>query len=232
MDSRERYTAPEVMLRAMLDGMQNGLWTALPGSVVSFDPDTVTVVVQPSIAGSILQQDGTRKAVNLPVITDVPVCFPRGGGCTLTFPIAAGDECLIVFASRAIDAWAQSGGVQPASDARKHDLSDAFAIVGPQSQANKISNISTDTTQLRSNDGSTYVELDAVGQILNFKAPGGFNFDGPTAHFTGAVTVDETITATDDITSTSGDVVATGISLINHVHPGVQSGSSTTGPAE
>lgn len=232
MDSRERYSQPEVMLRAMLDGMQNGLWTALPGSVVSFDADKVTVVVQPSIAGSIVQQDGTRKAVNLPVITDIPVCFPRGGGCTLTFPIKAGDECLIVFASRAIDAWAQSGGVQPASDQRKHDLSDAFAIVGPQSQAHKISGISTSKTQLRSDDGSTYVELDPSGQIVNVKAPGGMTIDAPTLHLTGDMTCDKTITASDDITSTGGDVVATGISLINHVHPGVTSGGATTGPAE
>ena len=232
MDARERYSSPEVTLRALLDGMRNALWTALPGSVVSFDADKVTVVVQPAIGGTVIQPDGSRKAVNLPVITDIPVCFPRGGGCTLTFPIAAGDECLIVFASRAIDAWAQSGGVQPPSDARRHDLSDAFAIVGPQSQANKISNISTSKTQLRSDDGATYVELDATGQIVNITAPGGMTIDAPTVHFTGAVSVDETVTAQQDITSTSGDCLATGISLIHHVHSGVSPGGSTTGPAE
>ena len=29
--------------------------------------------------------------------------FPGGGGFALTFPVAAGDECLVVFASRCID---------------------------------------------------------------------------------------------------------------------------------
>jgi phage baseplate assembly protein gpV len=76
------------------------------------------------------------------------------------------------------------------------------------------------------------VELDAEGQLVNFTAPGGMTIDAPTVHFTGAVSVDETVTAQDDITSTGGDVVATGISLINHVHPGVTSGGATTGPAE
>jgi hypothetical protein len=84
---------------------------------------------------------------------DVPVIFPRGGGCTLTFPVKAGDECLLIFADRCIDFWWQNGGVQKPVDLRMHDLSDAFAIVGPQSQAHKISGISTSAAQLRTDDG-------------------------------------------------------------------------------
>jgi hypothetical protein len=232
MDSRERYGSPEVMLRAMLDGMRNSLWTALPGSVVSFDADKVTAVVQPAIGGTIVQQDGTRKAVNLPVLTDVPVCFPRGGGCTLTFPVKAGDECLIVFASRAIDAWAQSGGVQPPSDTRRHDLSDAFAIVGPQSQAHKIGSISTSKAQLRSDDGSTFIELDPAGQIVKVTAPGGINLNGVTIDSSGNVSAPAKITAADDIKSTSGDVVATSVHLKTHVHTGVTSGGAVSGPPQ
>lgn len=211
------------MLRTMLAALQNKIWTALPGVVVSFDADAVTAVVQPGIGGSVTQQDGSQVPVNLPVLTDVPVVFPRGGGCTLTFPVEEGDECLIVFACRSIDAWAQSGGVQPATDARRHDLSDAFAIVGPMSQANKISGISSSTTQLRSDDGSTFVELDPSGQIVNVTAPGGMTITTPTLHITGDVSVDKTVTATTD-------VVGGSISLKNHAHSAVQSGSGTSGP--
>lgn len=225
MDSRERYDDQEVMLRTMLGGLQHGIWTALPGSIVSFDADAVTASVQPGVAGVITGQDGATSTANLPVLTDVPVVFPRGGGCTLTFPVAAGDECLIVFACRSIDAWAQSGGVQPPSNARKHDLSDAFAIIGPMSQANKISGISTSTTQLRSNDGSTFVELDPTGQVVNVTAPGGMTITTPTLHITGDVNVDKTVTATTD-------VVGGGISLKTHVHTGVTSGSSASGPPQ
>lgn len=223
MDSRERYDDPEVMLRAMLAGLQSMVWTALPGAIVSFDAEAVTAVVQPGIAGVVSTQDGKTKSVNMPVLVDVPVVFPRGGGCTLTFPVAAGDECLIVFASRAIDGWAQSGGVQTPSDSRKHALSDAIVILGPQSQANKISGISTSTTQLRSDDGSTYVELDATGQVLNFVAPGGCNFTTPEATFSGKITAQE------NIASTNGDVLAGTVSLKNHVHTNVTSGTSLSG---
>jgi hypothetical protein len=177
------------------------------------------------VSGQVRQQDGSTQTVSLPVLTDVPVVFPRGGGCTLTFPVAAGDECLIVFASRSIDAWSQSGGVQKPVDARRHDLSDAFVILGPQSQAHKISGISTSKTQLRSNDGSTFVELDPAGQIVNVTAPGGMTITTPTLHITGNVNVDKTVTATTD-------VVGGGKSLKSHVHTGVTSGSGTSGPPQ
>jgi hypothetical protein len=49
----------------------------------------------------------------------------------------------VIFADRCIDFWWQNGGVQEPVDDRVHDLSDAFCIVGPQSQAQKISGIST-----------------------------------------------------------------------------------------
>jgi hypothetical protein len=225
MDSRERYDDPEVMLRAMLGGLQQGIWTALPGAIGSFDAATATASVQPGVAGTITGQDGSPSTVNLPVLMDVPVVFPRGGGCTLTFPVAAGDECLIVFACRAIDAWSQSGGVQPPSNARKHDLSDAFAIVGPMSQANRISGISTSTTQLRSDDGSTFVELDPSGQIVNVTAPGGMTITTPTLHITGDVNCDKTVTATTD-------VVGGGKSLKDHKHTGVTTGGGISGPPQ
>lgn len=223
MDIKERYSDPEEMIRTAILAALSQVWTALPGEIVSFDPVAVTAVVQPTIQAQVTDKSGNRTMVNLPVLPDVPVHFPGGGGCRLTFPIQAGDECLVIFASRSIDAWWQSGGVQPPIESRMHDLSDGFAIVGPMSQANKISNISTSTTQLRSNDGSTYVELDPNGQILNFVAPGGVSFNTPTAHFTGNVTSDKTITGTTD-------VVGGGKSLKSHVHSGISTGSSNSGP--
>ncbi|MFW8450019.1 Gp138 family membrane-puncturing spike protein, partial [Klebsiella pneumoniae] len=71
-------------------------------------------------------ESGAQVSVNLPLLVDVPVVFPRGGGCTLTFPVKPGDECLVIFADRCIDFWWQSGGIQEPVDERMHDLSDAF----------------------------------------------------------------------------------------------------------
>ncbi|MGC8050122.1 Gp138 family membrane-puncturing spike protein, partial [Salmonella enterica] len=78
---------------------------------------------------------------------------------SMTFPVAQGDECLVVFASRCIDSWWQSGGIQEQAELRMHDLSDGFAILGFRSQPRALSNISTTSAQLRSDDGATFIDL-------------------------------------------------------------------------
>lgn len=162
---------------------------ALPGIIQSFDPNSVTAVVQPAIRYVERDNDGNTSTKNYPLLTDVPVIFPRGGGCTLTFPVNAGDECLVIFGDRCIDFWWQSGSIQEPVDGRMHDLSDAFAIVGPQSQAKKISGINTTAAQFRSDDGSTYLEIDPTTQKIKIVAPGGLDVITPMADFSEQVTI-------------------------------------------
>lgn len=167
MDARERYDDPEEILRVSHAGMTKGLWTALPGIIEGFNPDEMTVSVQPAIQALLRSSDaqGTLTPVTMPLLLDCPVCFQGGGGFTATFPIEPGDECLVVFASRCIDAWWQSGGVQPPAEVRFHDLSDGFAIVGVRSVPRALTNLSTDAVQLRADDGSAFVEINKAGQV-------------------------------------------------------------------
>lgn len=158
MDPRERSDDHEEANRVAQDGHQAGIWTAIPAVVTAFNPAALTVSAQPAIKAKQTAQDGTVSDVSLPLCVDVPVVFPRGGGFSLTFPIAAGDEVLLVFASRCIDGWWQQGGTQPQLDQRMHDLSDAFAIPGPWSQKTKITAGMTGA-QLRNAAGSTVLEL-------------------------------------------------------------------------
>lgn len=130
--------------------------TCLPGIVKSFDAATQSATVQPAIQ-RIFIPDGP---VNLPVCLDVPVQFPRGGGFVLTFPVTAGDECLLVFSERAIDFWFDRGGVQLPAEYRMHDLSDAFAIMGVSSKPKAISAFATGAAELRSLDGNTVIHIE------------------------------------------------------------------------
>lgn len=159
MDRRERLDDQVEAVRAALDGRQAELWTALPGVVERFDPAAMTVAVQPAVKGRITLEDGSQTSVSLPLLVDVPVVFPSGGGFTLTFPVAPGDDCLVVFASRCIDAWWQSGGVQEPLEARMHDLSDGFALVGPFSQLRVLPGVSAEDVQLRTDDGQAHVTI-------------------------------------------------------------------------
>ncbi len=156
--------------------------------------------------------DGTRTYASYPELVTIPVSFQQGGGCIHTFPVAAGDECLILFNDVQIDSWVDSGAGLPPPMNRTHDFSDAIALVGVRSNPRGIAGISATTSQLRSVDGSTYVELDAEGQAVNIVAPAGMNIIAP-------------------FVKVSGDVLAGDdeISLVHHVHDGVQSGGSNTG---
>lgn len=194
--------------QALKSDIYSSMRVAMPGVIQSFNPGAVTCTVMIAVKGKVKSE-----SAQLPVLVDVPVIFPRGGGCTITFPIKTGDECLLVFADRCIDFWWQNGGVQESVDPRMHDLSDAFAIVGPQSQAKKISGISTQSLQVRTDDGSSYIELMQNGNV---------NITTPLLTVNGDVKVNGSITST-------GDQVASGISQVSHVHGGVQSGGSKTG---
>ncbi|MFN1150083.1 Gp138 family membrane-puncturing spike protein [Serratia liquefaciens] len=206
---------------------------AAPGVIQSFDPDEVTATIQIGNMGNFGQQ-----SIEYPLLVDVPVVFPRGGGCTLTFPVKKGDECLVIFSDRCIDFWWQSGSVQERVDTRCHDLSDAFAIVGPQSQAKKISGISTSSAQLRTDDGTAFVEV-AEGGDITATTQGIMTVNAPNIILNGAVTINGPLTqgkgeagGTATLLGPLGvdnDVTAAGISLQNHTHSGVQSGSNNTG---
>ena len=106
----------------------------MPGIVQSVDLATMTCSVQPAIQGTIELEDGSLQTTNYPLLIHVPIIFPRAGNFIITLPLAAGDEVLVSWACRCIDAWWQSGGIQRPMEARMHDLSDGFAIPGPTSQ--------------------------------------------------------------------------------------------------
>ena len=159
MDVRERTGDMEEAFRAMLDGFKASLWTAVPAIVQSVDFAKQTATLQPAIKSQQKMPDGSVKAVDIPLLTDVPMHFPTGGGASMTFPVKAGDEALVVFSSRPSDAWQQSGGVRSQIDARTHDLSDGFAMVGFRSNNKALANVSDDSVQLRSDSGNTTVSL-------------------------------------------------------------------------
>lgn len=215
MNRLERLDDFEESLAAAFHGMHAELWTSLPAIIQSFDSAKQTCTAQPTIQGQVTQSDGSKKWVTLPLLVDVPVHFPSGGGYTLTFPVAHGDEALIVFASRCIDAWWQSGGIQQQAEMRMHDLSDGFAFVGFRSQVRLLAGgVKSGAAQLRSDDGSTYVEL--AGNKANIVAPGGLTITGP-------VTINGTVT------QAGGALSSNGVKLNDHKHSGVQTGSGSTG---
>lgn len=220
-DQREYHDSQIEALLTMVDALQARMWTSMPGIIESYDPATMTASVQISIQGKVQDNKGNWTDQTLPLLVDCPVKFPNGGGFSLTFPIQKGDECEVTFSSRCIDSWWQNGGVQPQFEYRVHDLSDGFVEVGPRSQPRVLSNISTNTVQLRNDAGDTYVEIDGSKNIT-LKSPSQVTVDAPLAHFTGDITAAGTITG-------QTDVVAGTVSGKTHTHGGVTTGAGNTG---
>jgi len=215
MDRRSLLNDPEETMRLVLDGRQSTIWTALPCIVTSVNLNKMTLEAQPAIQGSTYDENGNAAAVNLPLLVNVPVVFPSAGGFTITFPITSGDEVLIVFSSRCIDAWWQSGGVQRPIEMRMHDLSDGFAIPGPRSQTRLVPSISTTGCQIRNDSGSAYIEIAADGKI-KLVSPVEIDITTPTLKVSGAIVA-------------TGEITGNNIALSTHHHSGVTPGGGITG---
>jgi hypothetical protein len=130
---------------------------------------------------------------------------------SITFPVAAGDECLVVFASRCIDGWWQNGGVQPQALFRMHDLSDGFVFAGFRSNSKVVSAISSTKLQIRSADGANVVEVDPAAGEVNVKAATLATLQAPTVKLIGATTIQGTLTVTGAATLAAGAAVTGGV---------------------
>lgn len=180
-DRREFIDDPVEAVRTAFRGMQSEIWTALPGIIESFDPAKMTVRVQPAIKARVFSPSNESPlpgavfdadnwwTVALPLLVDIPVVFPGGGGFTMTFPIQPGDECVLVFSARSIDNWWYQGGVQEQSLQVMHDLSDGFAFVGVRSQPRKLASVNTTNAELRNDSGTVKIEL--TTDTINVTAP-------------------------------------------------------------
>jgi len=158
------------------------LRVSIPGIVQSFNPIEQTVTVQPAIKERIIGPNGDVQTVNLPLLLDVPIVLPKAGGFVLTMPIQAGDECLVIFSDLCIDSWWSQSGVQVQAEKRRHDLSDGFAVMGTWSQPRRIANYSTNSAQLRSETGTSLIDIkpDEIDIVSNVVKINGVNFSSHT----------------------------------------------------
>lgn len=120
------------------------------GTIQSFNPTLQTARISINYKRIV----GTNYQ-NYPLLVDCPVVVLSGGPGALTFPIAAGDTCLIFFNDRELDSWFASGQILPPASERAHDLSDGIALVGIRSQLNPIQSYESNGVHLYHGDDKT-----------------------------------------------------------------------------
>ncbi|RKZ95958.1 MAG: hypothetical protein DRQ46_07735 [Gammaproteobacteria bacterium] len=174
----DRRSTLSSSIKKGIDSALKELHTAMPGEIISFDPDEQIADIQPMI-----KRVMGGEVVNLPVLKAVPVRFMKSGEFTVTFPLSEGDEVELIFQERSIDTWLEQGGIVAPDDVRKHALSDAIAIPVGYSQANKISNFDPDNLEIRSEGGAS-IKITPDGNIeLNGNADFVTAFDDMKAAF-------------------------------------------------
>lgn len=147
------------LYNTLIDRIMNTLRVAAPGIIQSFDATTQTATVKIAIREQVRQENMEYVWTEIPLLLDVPVMFPRGGGYVLTFPIKTGDECLVIFGDNCYDAWFSSGGIQNQVEKRRHDLSDAICIPGLWSQPKVLQQYSTKHVELRNEGRTQYIRM-------------------------------------------------------------------------
>lgn len=105
-----------------------GVQTGMPAQVVRF---TEGPPARCSAKPLLQRRDAeTGEATDYPVIPDVPIIYPAGGGFRMSWPLVAGDQVWLVFGSRDISGWKSGGGASAPRSQRRAGLSDAVALAG------------------------------------------------------------------------------------------------------
>lgn len=137
-----------------IDATLGKIHTSMPGKVVSYNSLAQTVDVQPMCKRQLFTADGEKVYESLPLLPGVPVCFPRGGGYVVTFPLQAGDTVVLVFSEAGLAEFLETGSEAEPWDTRRHHISNAVAIPS----------ISPDTAPLASGDNSARTAGIVIGK--------------------------------------------------------------------
>lgn len=157
LDSETRYDGLASAVRFTLEQWTKGLNTCLPGIVHAYDAATRRATVQPAI--DMLTTDG--RTIPRPLVANVPVVAPAGGGWSVSLPLATGDPVLLVFSQRGLTGFKRAHERAAPDADRLMAMGDAIAIpgFGPIS----LTEVSSDGIVLQSNDGAEYIAVESGG---------------------------------------------------------------------
>ena len=158
-------------------GSIRDLHTALPGKIISFNPENCEADILPF--GKFIKPDNSL--MDYPLLNRVPVYVMQGCDqtATIAYPINPGDECLIIFSEQTLDTWRTKA---ESSTDLKFDLSNAVAIIGMFAKPNPLVKeacldnsiiIEKDGERIRLKKGETYIK-DTSGQSIHLKPEGMF----------------------------------------------------------
>lgn len=194
--------------RMLKDSVAKNLKCHRIGRITAFDSTNFLCTVQLLDKMSFLGQE--ESFVEIP---SLPLLISGTDSKHITFGDIVGSECIVHFNDVDVDNWLETGESYTPNSRRKHDFSDGFVELRP---FNKKAVFAYYSNGIEIKNGSSLIHINDDGSIEITNGSGVISMSGSTISITGDVNV-------------SGDVIAGTISLKNHVHSGVQSGSSNSG---
>lgn len=202
------------------------------GEIVSFNPATQTAEVQ--IKMLIPYNQELRE---YPILLDCPCIILGGGESRITFPIKAGDTCIVLFNDRDIDNWYASGQKMEPRTQRMHSFADGIALVGLHNKSNQLSDYLTDGTEwkykgtsIKLQDSKVTITNGTSTAILNGSQVTITDGAGQAVISGGNVSITGTQISLTGAVSVSGTFVVNGKNVGDtHTHSGVTPGNSNTG---
>jgi hypothetical protein len=181
------------------------------GIIESFESATQTATIRLALKQVVeILPDGTRILQEYPLLLVCPVIFLYGGAAFLSMPVQVGDNCIVLFNDREIDQWYSNGGVQTPLSTRKHDLSDAIALVGIKNLQTNIADYLNNGIRLSYAANS---RIDLVSNAINtiaglFTHTGNMRVTGECRG--GTLRADNGATGTFDVVTVVNGIVTSG----------------------
>ena len=158
-DPDDRYEALPQALPFFGDQLLKRVHTCIPGVVKEYDFTTRRARVQPAV--DLLLTDGTT--LEKPIILDVPVIFPAGGGYTVHFPLMPDDPVMLFFSERDIANFKEKLEVGPPLSADIMAIQHAVCIPGFVLEDTVLAHPATagpgEALIAQSNDGQAWIHL-------------------------------------------------------------------------
>lgn len=131
----------DVMLSFVQKYVRDNVNTVNIGKVVGRSSFNNMQCVDVNIQVSRLYKNGDVLPYTNQVLYNIPVVFPSGGMGGMTFPIAIGDNVLLLFGQRNIESWLLGDGDREAipADSRHYSEDDAIAIPCIHTSKNNLS---------------------------------------------------------------------------------------------
>lgn len=225
----------------------NDLSIVFPGRILEYFPENQTATV--IISSEIYYDDGSNidEATTRPNLHNVPVHTPFGGGWSVTFPIAVGDTCLLIFSQEGYDHWLYEDRDTAGMDAgrpspwldREFSEDDGFALVGFNTLPRAIQKYSATASQWRNSDATQVISLNPDNSIdITTNAPVTINAstvtvntETATINASASTTIKSPTTTIDGNCDVTGILTAGGVQVNGHNHK-AGSPPGDTGPMQ